>query len=137
MPEYDSNIYSFLNNSCIISIIVIWIILNIVANWKLFKKAGKPGFAAIIPIYNLFVEMDILNGKAYTALLYLIPPIAVVYRIINIIRMSICYNRGLGLGIFGIFFNPIMRLILAFSDDAKYIGPKTLSQTFSKVDKEI
>lgn len=92
---------------------------------------------SIIPFYNVFVLMKILNGKAWTALLYLIPPVAVVYGAINSIRMSVCYNKSILIGILGIFFNPFVRIYLAFAEDAKYTGPKTLQETFAKVNSEV
>ena len=44
-------------------------VLGIVAMWKVFEKAGEPGWAAIIPFYNQFVLMDIIGRPAWWVLL--------------------------------------------------------------------
>lgn len=117
--------------------LVAYVALSIIANWRLFKKAGRPGILSLIPSYHIFVEMKIISGKSWTALLYFVPPIAPVYHIINSIRLVVCYNGTILLGVLAIFFNPIVRMVLAFSEDSVYNGPKTISQTFSKMENEI
>lgn len=117
--------------------LVAYVALSIIANWRLFKKAGRPGILSLIPFYHIFVEMKIIIGKSWTALLYLIPPIAPIYLIINKIRFVICYNGTILLGVLAVIFNPIVRMVLAFSEDSVYTGPKSISQTFSKMENEI
>lgn len=53
-------------------------VLLIVAMWMIFKKAGKPGWAAIVPFYNIYVEYEITWGSGWRFLLLLIP----IYNII-------------------------------------------------------
>lgn len=137
MRDVYENLAESLGAGTLIVLSLVVIILSIIANWKLFEKAGKSGILSIIPFYHVFVEMEILNGKAWTALLYLIPPVAVIYAIVNTLRLAVCYNKGLLVGVFGIFFNPFVRIYLAFSEDTKYTGPKTLSEIFAKVDEEV
>ena len=47
-------------------------IVVIVAKWKLFEKAGEPGWSAIIPIYNLFQQVKITTGEYHLAIVWLI-----------------------------------------------------------------
>lgn len=96
-------------------------ILTIVAMWKLFKKAGKPGWAAIIPIYNIIVMLEIAGMPGWYVLLLLIPIVNVVISILIILRFVKAYGKGTGFGILTIFFAPIMYAIMAFGD-AKYQG---------------
>lgn len=42
--------------------IIFWILM-IIANWKIFKKAGEPGWKSIIPIYNVYIMFKIVNMK--------------------------------------------------------------------------
>ena len=49
------------------------IILDIVAMWKIFTKASKPGWASIIPFYNLYVQFEIAGMKGWMFLLLLVP----------------------------------------------------------------
>lgn len=137
MRDVYENLAESLGAGTLIVLSLVVIILSIIANWKLFEKAGKSGILSIIPFYHVFVEMKILNGKAWTALLYLIPPVAAIYAIVNTLRLAVCYNKGLLVGVLGIFFNPFVRIYLAFSEDTKYTGPKTLSEIFAKVDEEV
>lgn len=96
-------------------------ILTIVAMWKLFKKAGKPGWAAIIPIYNIIVMLEIAGMPGWYVLLLLIPIVNVVISILIILRFVKAYGKGTGFGILTIFFAPIMYAIMAFGD-TKYVG---------------
>lgn len=44
---------------------LIFYILYIIANWKIFKKAGEPGWKSIIPIYNVYIMFKIVNMKSW------------------------------------------------------------------------
>ena len=44
-------------------LLVAFIVLNIVANWKIFTKAGQAGWASIIPFYNKYIEFKIYWGN--------------------------------------------------------------------------
>ena len=44
---------------------VIWLILSLIAGWKIFKKAGEPGWKILIPIYNVYVLYKIIGMKAW------------------------------------------------------------------------
>ncbi|MCG2790922.1 MAG: DUF5684 domain-containing protein, partial [Actinomycetia bacterium] len=52
--------------------------------WKIFTKAGKPGWAAIIPIYNTLVQLEILGRPWWWLLLMFIPVVNFVISIIII-----------------------------------------------------
>ena len=93
-------------------------IIYLAANIKLYTKAGKPWWAAIIPIYNIIVLMDIANLK-YTNLLFLLIPILGI--IIFMIKLNIGiakrFNKGTGYAL-GLIFLPIIFLpLLAFSKE--------------------
>ena len=45
--------------------VLIWYVLLVIASWKIFKKAGEPGWKAIIPIYNLYIMYKIVNMKGW------------------------------------------------------------------------
>ena len=103
---------------------VIYVLL-IIAMWKIFTKAGKPGWASIVPIYNVIVMFQIIGLNPWLLLLYLIPVVnfvvAIVFSIMQASRLSKAFGKGTGFA-FGLFFlNPIFLLILGFGD-SKYIG---------------
>lgn len=69
----------------IVILFIISYVLIIISLWKIFKKAGKPGWASIIPIYNIYVICQIAEKKWWNILLLLIP-------IANIYAMIVLYN---------------------------------------------
>ena len=94
----------------------------LVCEWKLFKKAGKPGWACIVPFYNLYVLFDIIYGKGIKFLLLLVPILNVIISVAVSIRTAQVYGKGTGLGVLNLFFPFIVLPILAFGD-AEYKGP--------------
>ena len=89
-------------------------IFMIICMWKVFTKAGKPGWAAIVPIYNIIVMIEIANLPLwYLALL--IVPIANIYAIIKIM-IGIAHNFGksTGFGVLLLFLPFVGFPMLAF-----------------------
>jgi len=106
------------------------IILIIAAVWKIFTKAGKPGWASIIPIYNLVVLMQIIGRPGWWAILYLIPLVNIVIAIINAFDLAKVFGRGTLFAIFGlILFQPVGYMILGFgkSTYAKSAGKSSVT----------
>ena len=97
-------------------------LLLIVAMWKVFTKAGQPGWASIIPIYNLYIWCKIVGRPGWWILLMLIPFVNIIVGIILCIDMAKSFGKGAGFGIglalLGIIFWPI----LGFGS-AQYQGP--------------
>lgn len=97
-------------------------LLVIVAMWKVFAKAGRPGWAAIIPIYNMYVWCKIVGRPGWWVILMLIPFVNIIIAIIVCIDMAKSFGKGVGFGIgialLGIIFLPI----LGFGS-AQYQGP--------------
>jgi hypothetical protein len=94
---------------------VVWfaIMLLLVASlWKVFVKAGEPGWAAIIPIYNILVLLKIAGKPAWWFILMLIPIVNFVVFIIVSIALAERFGKGtgfgLGLSFLGIIFFPIL-----------------------------
>src|ERR1700749_4740233 len=101
-------------------------LLVIVAMWKVFTKAGRPGWAAIIPIYNIYVWCKILGRPGWWVILMLIPLVNIIVGIMVCIDMAKSFGKGVGFGIgialLGIIFLPI----LGFGS-AQYQGPSASS----------
>src|ERR687892_1700109 len=87
-------------------------ILMIAACWKIFTKAGQPGWAAIIPIYNLYIWCKIVGRPWWWILLMLIPFVNFIITIILCIDLAKSFGKGAGFGIglalLGIIFFPIL-----------------------------
>ena len=97
-------------------------VLMIASMWVVFTKAGKPGWASIVPIYNIIVMLEIVGRPLWWIILMLIPLVNVVIGIILMIDMAKAYGKGLGFAVGLILLPFIFFLILAFGD-AKYLGP--------------
>jgi len=54
------------------------VVLILISMWKIFTKAGKPGWAAIIPIYNIIVWLEIVNKPVWWIILLCIPFVNIV-----------------------------------------------------------
>ena len=99
------------------------IVLYIVAEWKIYEKAGQPGWAVLIPFYNVYIMLKIVGKPGWWLLLIIFfPPVGIVLAIWMINLLSKSFGKDvlftLGLIFFGFIFYPI----LGFGD-AKYIGP--------------
>jgi hypothetical protein len=94
--------------------------------WRIFEKAGKPGWAAIIPIYNVIVMLEIVGRPWWWLILLLIPVVNIVVGFLLALDMSRSFGHdlafALGLFFLGIIFYPI----LAFGGDT-YGGPAAAS----------
>ena len=73
---------------------VIYVLL-IIAMWKIFTKAGKPGWASIVPIYNVIVMFQIIGLNPWLLLLYLIPVVNFVVAIVFSIMQASEYRYSL------------------------------------------
>jgi len=106
--------------------LVVWLavsVLMVVSMWKLFVKAGKPGWASIIPIYNIIVLLDIIDRPIWWIVLFFIPIVNWIVWIVVSFDVARYFGKGagfgLGLWLLGFIFYPI----LAFGD-AQYLGAR-------------
>lgn len=97
-------------------------IVYIIAEWKIYTKAGKPGWATLIPIYNVIVLLEIVGKPWYWILLLLIPGVNIVLGIWLMHQLSKSFGHGVGFTLGLIFLSFIFILILGFGD-SKYVGP--------------
>lgn len=100
------------------------IVLIIAGLWKTYAKAGKPGWAAIVPIYNIIIMLEIINRPIWWILLFFIPFVNIVVGIIISLDLAKAFGKSVMFAIFGlIIFSPIGLLMLGFGQ-AKYVGAK-------------
>jgi hypothetical protein len=97
-------------------------IFVIVAYWKLYTKAGKPGWAAIVPFYNLYVLLKIVGRPGWWLIWYFIPIANIVVLIIVMIDLAKAFNKSGWFALVLILFPYIGVPILAFGE-ARYVGP--------------
>lgn len=93
-------------------------LFSIVTMWMIFKKAGQPGWAVIIPIYNLVVLLRVVKLDWWHILIFLLVPFAaVVYAIIIPLKLAKVFGKSTAFGVLSIFFSIITNAILAFGSD--------------------
>jgi Family of unknown function (DUF5684) len=97
-------------------------ILMIAACWKVFTKAGQPGWAAIIPIYNWYILCKIVGRPGWWVILFFIPFINFIIGIIVCIDLAKSFGKGVGFAIGLILLGVIFFPILGFGS-AQYQGP--------------
>ena len=129
---------------------VAWYILQVVAYWRIFQKAGKPGWHSIVPFLNNWDEVDlswsstmawvfiaamVLNAVLATpaqaqdastfvkALFYIASAVVTVVGIVSQYKLAKAFGKGIGFFLGLLFLNPIFKLILGFGD-ARYEGPQ-------------
>jgi hypothetical protein len=99
-----------------------FMILMIAACWKIFAKAGHPGWAAIIPIYNWYILCKIVGRPGWWVILLLIPFVNFIIGIILCIDLAKSFGKGVGFGIGLILLGVIFFPVLGFGS-AQYQGP--------------
>lgn len=102
-------------------VVLVLCVLIIVALWKVFAKAGEPGWASIVPFYGNYVLFKIAMGNGWLFLLCLIPFIGSFAPLVAYFMLAKKFGKGTGFGIGMALLTPIFLLILAFGD-AEYEG---------------
>lgn len=116
----DPGVFAALGVGYIIFMLVI-LAFYVICYWKLFEKAGQPGWAAIVPIYNIVILMQIVGRPAWWVILMLIPCVNIIVALLVYLDLARVFGKGAGFGI-GLFLLGIVFLpILAFGD-AEYTG---------------
>lgn len=97
-------------------------VISLVGMWKVFVKAGKPGWGAIIPIYNMYCLFEMSFGTGWLFLLTFVPCVNVVILIIMWIKLAMAFGKGAAFGV-GIILFPFIFLPMLGFGDAQFIGP--------------
>lgn len=103
-------------------IYVAFVVLIIASWWTLFTKAGEPGWAAIVPIYNVIVMLKIAGKPLWWIILFFIPLVNLIVLIVLFMDLAKAFGKGSLFGIGLLLLGPICLPILAFGD-SKYVGP--------------
>lgn len=123
---------------------LIFYIMQVVAYWKIFTKAGEEGWKSIIPIYNSYVQYRItwdvqyfwvalglaIGGgilNSFDGLVGVIGSLALLgaalMNVVALYKLARAYGYGIGFTIGLFFLNPIFMLILGFGS-SEYMGPQ-------------
>ena len=112
------------------TMMLVWlaiVVVVIAGGWKVFAKAGEPGWAIIIPFFNIYIMLKIVGRPAWWLVLYLIPVVNFVIALIVAIDLAKSFGQSAAFGILLLFLLAgIGFLILGFGS-AKYLGPSAAS----------
>lgn len=105
----------------IIGGLVGWII-SIIALWPVFTKAGRPGWGAIIPIYNTYLLVKIAGYHGALVILYFIPIVNIIVSIIVAIAVGRAFGKGGAFSFFLLWLLSIIGYLIIGFGGAQYIG---------------
>lgn len=98
-------------------------VVCIIGYWKVFEKAGQPGWAILIPIYNAYILLKIAGRPGWWVLLFLIPLVNIVIALIVAIDVAKSFGQGAAFGVVLLFLlSGIGYLILGFGN-YQYVRP--------------
>ena len=128
-----------------LAIFFIWYVLLVIGYWKLFEKAGKPGWHSIIPILNTYDQYDMCwsgifgiiyaigmgvtsyisaNAAEDQTMAMISGVVGLVCLVISVVgdyKLAKCFGKGIGTFIGLLFLQPIFMMILGFGD-SEYVG---------------
>jgi hypothetical protein len=101
---------------------VLWVLVCaipavvIVSNCKIYTKAGQPAWAALIPFYNTYILLKIINRPWWWLLLMLIPGVGFVWVFLAQIDLAKSFGKDVSFGIGLVFIPVIFQALLAFGN---------------------
>jgi hypothetical protein len=103
------------------------ILLVVASAWRVFQKAGRPGWSAIVPIYNAYVLLRISNKPGWWLALMFVPGVNIVCSVLASVSLAERFGRsvafGVGLAFLGFLFYPV----LAFGE-SRYTEKRVFSR---------
>jgi hypothetical protein len=99
------------------------IVLIVVALWKVFLKAGQPGWAAIVPFYNWYILLKVAGKPGWWLILLFIPLVNIVIIFLACLGVAENFGKGTGFAVGLFFLGFIFFPILAFSDAQYAVSP--------------
>jgi hypothetical protein len=105
----------------IILAVIAFVIFMIAAMWRVFEKAKKPGWAAIVPFYNTYVMLKIVGRPGWWLVLYFIPFVNFIVALIVMYELAKVFGKDIGYAVLLVLL-PIIGWPLLAWGPAKYKG---------------
>jgi hypothetical protein len=96
-------------------------VILVAGYWRLFTKAGQPGWAILVPIYNMIVMQQVAGKPLWWIVLYFIPVVNIVIAVLCVFAVAENFGKGRAYGLGMLFFPWVFVPMLAFSD-ARFAG---------------
>jgi hypothetical protein len=115
----------------VVLVVLALVVLTVVANWRIYQKAGKPGWASIVPFYNSVIMLEFTNRPLWWVILLFVPVVNIVVGILMMRRLAGVFGKGIGFTV-GLVLLPFIFLpILGFGKSQyanMYPSPAPLSE---------
>lgn len=105
----------------------VFYLITVIALWRVFTKAGRPGWLAIIPIVNVVVFVQISGHSGWSALLFLIPIVGFVWAIVVSIHLAQSFGKGGAFGFFLVWLLSIIGYFILAFGSSTYRDRRSLS----------
>jgi len=106
---------------------LVWTVAIIAGLWKMFEKAGEPGWAAIVPFYNIYVMLKVAGRPAWWLILFFVPFVSIIFAIIVALDLAKVFGQS---AVFGFVLNFLLMglgyIILGFGS-AQYQRPAAMA----------
>jgi hypothetical protein len=103
-------------------VMMVLAVVLLIAMWKIFTKAGKPGWAAIVPIYNIIVLLEVVGRPVWWIVLLLVPFVNIVIGFMLSFDLAKSFGKGAGYALGLIVLPYLFYPMLAFGSST-YVGP--------------
>jgi hypothetical protein len=103
---------------------VVWlgiVVVLIAAYWRIFAKAGRPGWASLVPIYNVVTLLHITGRSGWWTLGMFVPLLNIFVVLRLVFELAGAFGRGLGFGFGLLLLSPIFVPVLGFGE-SRYVG---------------
>lgn len=106
-----------INMENIILIVQLAVFVCVIAGfWKVFVKAGQPGWASLVPLYNIYVMLQIAGKPSWWLILFFIPLANLIVSILLFVAIAEKFSKSAGFGVGMALLSPIFIPILGFGD---------------------
>jgi hypothetical protein len=97
-------------------------VIYIIAVWPVFVKAGRPGWGAIIPIYNIYLTVKIAGYHGAIVILYFIPIVNLITAIVVAVGVGRAFGKGGAFSFFLLWLLAIIGYLIVGYGSSKFIG---------------
>lgn len=106
---------------------IVGYIIVVILFWRIFTKAGRPGWLAIIPIVNTIVLIQISGHSGWTVLFFIIPVLNIIWSIVIAIHLGASFKKGGAFSFFLLWLLSIIGYIILAFDSSTYQSRKAVA----------
>ncbi len=107
----------------VVAVLAVAALLTVVPLWRLYQRAGRPGWAAIVPIFSQYTLCEVVGRPVWWLIWLFIPYVNVVFWLIFAIDLARSFGKSTGFGV-GLWLLPIVFLPILGYGSAPYLGPR-------------